>query len=159
MKKRGSIDQVFVYIFALVVAALIIGFGYYVITKVMNLGKEVETIKFKQDLEKNINLYYDFAPGTSANLQIRVPSGIKAVCFIISGDSSSIEYKEVRELASVVKDKNIFFATTKTDANAEPAYIAKFKPEPDPLCISTLRGVLDIDLVTAGREVVLSEHI
>lgn len=158
MKKRGAIDQIFVYIFALIVAALIIGFGYYIITNVLKLGKEVETIKFKQDLEKNINLYYDFAPGTSANVQIRVPDGIKAVCFIVDGEPSGIEYKDVEKIASILKDKNVFFATTKSDVKAEPIYITKFKPSPDPLCINTLRGVLDVDMVTGAKEVIISEH-
>jgi len=159
MNKRGQYNKIFTFIFALIVAALIISFGYYAITNILNLSKEVETVKFKKDLEKKINAYYDFAPGTSAYVELSVPAGIKAVCFVDSGDVKDIKYGDVKEEAEILKgDKNVFFSTVKEDTVAEPFELKKFKPNPDPLCINTLDGVLDIDLVTKGDYVEIREH-
>src|SRR3989344_8264016 len=119
MEKRGQVQQLFVYIFALVVAAMIIGFGYYVITNILNLGKEVETATFKKDLEKQIGLFYTYAPNTNGNIQIRTPSGIKGICFINEGEVSDISYSDVKESAKISRSKNVFFSTTKEGANAK----------------------------------------
>lgn len=158
MNKRGQTEQIFVYIFALVVAALIIGFGYYAITNLLNVGKQVETIKFKEDFEKEMKIYYSYAPGTNAYVRLSVPSGIKAVCFISEGSASKIQYADIKETAKVIQDKNIFFSTIKEKDFAEPIYVDQIKPSPDPLCINTLSGVLDIDILTTGRFVQIGEH-
>lgn len=158
MEKRGQTQQIFTYIFALVVAGLIIGFGYYAITNVLDLFHKVDTIKFNKDFEKQINIYYDFAPGTNGNIKLRTPDGIKAICFVDQGSLNEINYPDVKETAKILQNKNVFFSTVNEKDFAEPTYVSKFRPVPDPLCINTLSGVLDIDLTTVGKWVELTEH-
>ena len=47
MKKRGMLQEVFYYIFAAVLIALIFAFGYQQITRLQNLNEQAKFITFK----------------------------------------------------------------------------------------------------------------
>lgn len=155
-------DQPYVYIFALVVAALVIFLGYYMINSLLNLGKQVETKKFENDLRTEVKSIYDFTPGTNSHYKSSVPSGIKGVCFVnvINADVDSIIYDDAKELVSVLKsggtDKNLFYSVSGRFKLPDPIKIDKLKVKNDVLCKSTSRGILEIDLENIGNYVEVS---
>ena len=53
--KKAQISQVFIYILALFIFALIIYYGYYGISSIIKQGEEVAYVKFKTQLENEVS--------------------------------------------------------------------------------------------------------
>lgn len=82
MKKRGQLNQIFVFIFIAIVIALLFLFGSDMIKKVFNFGKDVETKKFVDDLEKQFELVKTYNIGSRVSLEdIQVPKQVEEICF------------------------------------------------------------------------------
>lgn len=88
MKKRGVIGQPFIYIFAIIVIALIFLFGFNMVKKLSDLNDRTVYLTFKNDFEKHIdNLYYKNEGSIlvfdkfSRNKPLRLPGGVEQVCF------------------------------------------------------------------------------
>ena len=160
--KRGQLEQPFVYIFALVVAALVIFLGYFLINGLLKTGKQVETIRFENDLKNEIKSIYDFSPGTTSNYKNIVPSGIKGICFIDVSNVNleEIKYEDIKDIVSVLKDagsdKNMFYSVSVQVKQPPPIKIDKLKPKTNLLCKSTSRGILELDMENKGSFVEVS---
>lgn len=77
--------QVFIYITAVVVFAVVLIFGYKAITGFLDKGEQVAYVTFKTDLEKAVkNVYLDYGTVVTYNARnpMMVPSAYKRVCFI-----------------------------------------------------------------------------
>lgn len=158
--KRGQLDQPFVIIFALVVGAVILILGYYSVTNLMKTAGSVETAKFYSDLKRNVNIYYDFAPGSNALVKLNVPDGIRGVCFVELDDvdENNIKFEDVSKLVKAFKnagDYNVFFSVDKDAEKPNPLRIDRLKPKENPLCKDTFGG-LEIILTNKGRYVEVS---
>ena len=82
MKKRGQIEQIFIFVFIAVVIALLFLFGSDAIVKVFSLGKDVETEKFIQDLKQQIELVHTYNIGSKVSLEnIKIPDQVREICF------------------------------------------------------------------------------
>jgi len=82
MNKKAINDQIFVYIFAVVIMGLIIIFGARAIIKTRNFSEQAEVTKFFDDIQTSVDRVYDYDLGSSLELKnIRVPSVVKEVCF------------------------------------------------------------------------------
>ena len=86
--KKGAIDQVFIYIFVMIVIAFIIFFGFKQITNLNKLSEKSNYAVFKSDFSKAIdNVYYMNKGSTlvfsrdSRNKPLALPKDIKKVCF------------------------------------------------------------------------------
>ena len=96
MEKRGQTQQVFIFIFAAVVIALLFLFGSNLVVKVVNFGKDVETEKFIQDLKQQIELVNSYNIGSSVSFKdIQIPKQVKEICF--ENRKLIIETEETRE--------------------------------------------------------------
>ena len=158
--KRGQLDQPFVIIFALVVASVILILGYYSISGLIKTAGSVETAKFYGDLKKNVEIYYNYAPGTNALIKLSVPDDINGVCFVELNtvDESDIKYKGVAEDVGAFKktaDYNVFFSIKENIKPVSPLRIEKLKPKENPTCKDTL-GRLDLVLTNKGSYVEVS---
>ena len=160
--KRGQLEQPFVYIFALVVAALVIFLGYFLINGLLKTGKQVETIRFANDLKNEINSIYDFSPGTNSNYKSNVPAGIKGICFIDVSNANveDINYDDIKDIVGVLKDtgsdKNMFYSASAQVKQPDPIKIDKLKPKNNLVCKSTSRGILELDIENKGSFVEVS---
>ena len=96
MKKKGMIQQIFYYIFAVVLIALIFAFGYQQITRLQNLNEQAKFITFKTDFQNAVNNIYYKNPGStsvyssnSANKPLTLPQDSKKVCVKKLNEKSS----------------------------------------------------------------------
>lgn len=148
MKKRGQMDQIFVYIFLVVVAGLILIFGYRGIQQVIHTGEDVEFVKFLTEFRKETDKYYYLAEGSMKKVSLRVGFGIKEVCFVGEDRDFDYEDEEVNALMKTLKDKNMFFVMKKGKEKIGAQKIEHLKPAGNLLCIKPLLGNLNFKLTT-----------
>ena len=118
MKKRGQVEQIFIFVFIAVVIALLFLFGSDAIVKVFRLGKDVETEKFIQDLKQQIELVHTYNIGSKVSLEnIEIPDQVREICFE--------DYKIIVK----TKEKR----TERIDI---------LKSDLDPTCVKSLDGII-----------------
>lgn len=88
MKKRGMVDQVFIYIFVVIVIAFIFLFGLNMIKKLGTLNEQGIYVTFKTDFKDAVDEVYYKNPGSilifdksSRNKPLLLPKEIEEVCF------------------------------------------------------------------------------
>jgi len=85
-KSKGAVvGQVFIYIIAVIVFALVLIFGYQAITGFLDKGEKVAYLTFKTDLENAIkNVYSDFGTVAIYNGRnvLAVPVDYEEICFV-----------------------------------------------------------------------------
>lgn len=84
-KKAVVVGQVFIYIIAIIVFALVLIFGYQAITGFLEKGERVGYLTFKTDLENAIkNVYSDVGTVVIYNGRnvLAVPTKYEEICFI-----------------------------------------------------------------------------
>ena len=81
MKKRSQASQIFVYIIAVVLAAMILLYGYRAISGFINRTEQITEVKFKTDIENAIRLIStDY--GSVKKLELNVPGKYETVCIV-----------------------------------------------------------------------------
>jgi len=111
--KRGISNQIFYYIFAVIVIAFILAFGSDIINKVFSYEGDVGVATFKQDIERKMNLVYDLNSGSTISLEdVNVPRTVEEICFKnggfeVNGEFKRIDYVKVNENFCVNKLNNI----------------------------------------------------
>ncbi len=121
IKKGQLIGQPFVYIFLLIVAAVVLFLGIKVLANVLQLGESVGYNEFVNDLKKAENEVYSDSFGSTLSLEnINVPSFISEICFLDRYRTQSINLSLVRdlELRDFInvsyyssQNENVFFAS------------------------------------------------
>lgn len=86
--RKGIVSQVFIYIFVVIVMALILFFGFKQVVNIKNLTDKSTYIAFKSDFSKDVNDAYYLNKGSilvfsedSVNKELTLPKGIKRICF------------------------------------------------------------------------------
>ncbi len=83
--RKAQINQVFVYIMAVVVFAAIFLFGYKAINQFLDEGEKASFIKFKTDLEKTVGRVapkFDTVVVYNSLNPLRVPEKYERLCFV-----------------------------------------------------------------------------
>ncbi|MFH1637058.1 MAG: hypothetical protein ABIB71_01385 [Candidatus Woesearchaeota archaeon] len=80
MKKGQLMSQPFVYIFALIVGALILVYGISMVWDVINTAGTVEIGSFYARLDKKAAQYYSLTSGSSTPFQVSLPDAVTHVC-------------------------------------------------------------------------------
>lgn len=86
--KKGIASQVFIYIFVMIVIALILLFGFKQVSNLKNLGEKSIYISFKSDFTKAVDNVYYLNKGSvvvfsesSRNKPLGIPNNINKICF------------------------------------------------------------------------------
>ncbi|MCP3682820.1 MAG: hypothetical protein GY861_09040 [bacterium] len=80
MKKKAQANQIFTYIFVLIVIAVIMVFGAKAIAKIVDTGEDVQMSTFKKTLKNDIEkLSGNY--GSIRHLTYSVPGSVTEVCF------------------------------------------------------------------------------
>jgi|SRR3989344_4977260 len=80
--KRGQLfAEPFMWILALVVGALILIYGFYMISNLIKTNEKATMAKYVLDLRHEVRKFYYFDAGSSELFKIRLPSKIKRACF------------------------------------------------------------------------------
>lgn len=83
MKRKGQmLSQPFVYIFALVVGALILVWGGKTVLDLVNTGSQVDVGNFVKSLESDVAAYKNFGEGSKTSRKISFPNNINYICFL-----------------------------------------------------------------------------
>ena len=159
-KKKGQLlSQPFIYIFMLVVIGLLLFFGFRVIKNFMSVTKDVEFVKFVNDFEDEIELYYDLDIGSSKIIDAPVGNEIMYTCFVDRDgkiDYSIAPDKRAGDLMRAAIGKNVFFISYPTLKEREAVYIKHIRPEgKNPLCIRTINK-LKVKIESKGKYVGIS---
>lgn len=166
-KKAQLLSQPFTYIFALIVIAMIAGFGFYLITRTTDFAGEVDVAKFKNDLSKKVQEINLLSPGSGELFEATVPAGIKAICFVdLTKDTNladRIDFSDIKQdveldLTASKKENNVYFQMELTNKNKiTPLKISKLKPAENPLCFTIAGGDLTVGLENKGKYVEASK--
>ncbi len=118
MKKAQIMGQPFVYIFALVVGALILFWGARTVIKLVERSEMVEVVDFIKTLESTVNEYYMLDEGSEKTIKLRLPKKISYFCVAdenaqsckTSSGSGCGGIKELEQISRVCKGYNICLA-------------------------------------------------
>ena len=87
MKKRGMLDQIFLYVLALFLTALILFYGYKAILSLQQRAEELTLIRFEKNLKAKIETISS-QYGSIRIEEFSVPGGVTSVCF---ADKSNLQ--------------------------------------------------------------------
>lgn len=124
-RKRGQLlAEPFVWIMALVVASIVLLFGYMVIGRLNSTFSCVSVKTFVQDINKDINEIYYMDSGSFKLSAVSLPDNIKGVCFY--GGSGSLNNNllspEDQQIIKLLTDKNLFLLPLTSESKCEMAY-------------------------------------
>lgn len=80
--KKGQAQQIFVWIFILILAVTTLFFGIRTFRQGENLKDEVLLVDFFKNLERQVNNFYYLDIGSSGKEDFILPNGVREVCFI-----------------------------------------------------------------------------
>lgn len=115
MNKRGQTEQIFVYIFAIIVTALILYFGIKGIIYIIHIGGGVETANFITDIKSAAQKNYDLGYTSRTSKELLVPKNLETICFINPDekpDLSIIQNQNTKNAISIMtktKEENLYF--------------------------------------------------
>lgn len=154
------LSQPFTYIFALIVIAMIVGFGFYLVQRLMGTANLVDIAKFNIDLQNKVTNVNLASPGTADLVDLPVPQGIRTICFADTKSPLTTTLIEDEGVATDIEnyadtDKNVFFGmATDKYTPLTPTTIKLIKPSPNPLCIDVLGGRLKAGIENKGKNIV-----
>ena len=140
MNKRGQlIGQPLIYIFALIVAALILFFGIQQTLKILETSNYIKIIDFKDKLDSQVKTFYSLDPGSSSPqpYKLSLPSKITQICIYSSNkDQTDFTNEELNKYLSV-RNSNIFFLPLDSFKNKQLDFTIEHLEAPDeqnPIC-------------------------
>ncbi|MDD5699726.1 MAG: hypothetical protein PHH00_00840 [Candidatus Nanoarchaeia archaeon] len=94
MDKRGKKAQIhisFGMIFSIIMIIIFIGFAIFAIQKFLGIQRSIQTTKFYDDLQTDINAVWNSAQSSQAK-SYDVPGSIGKICFVYPGSENMITY-------------------------------------------------------------------
>ena len=114
MKRRGQLlSEPFVFVFALIVGAMILIWGMYYVLRLNEVGESVELTSFVNTLRKDVESYYYLDEGSSKLITIKLPGKIDFLCVKGEGQLNNNEILNKYPGFDFIlenNDKNVFFA-------------------------------------------------
>ena len=159
--KKGQTQLVFVYIFAIIVVALIVIFGYRAIKNFKDLGDEGQIVLFVDGIKNKVNDVYSLDKGSSIKLDdIILPGKVREICFIdIDMPLNNIIDDEVidqvvRNSLDSGSQNNLFLVPQRGQSLSKVKFFVEHvKPVENPLCVTDMRINLENegDYVSVSR--------
>ena len=163
--KKSQITQVFIYILALFIFALILYYGYYSISSFIKKGEEVVYIKFKTQLESEVEAIlpqYGSVSIFNKNKPLKAPGKAEEACFVsynavgnigvITGESAAElqKYPIIKLSIESGTEENVFLLPREERA---PISFLRIEIPGGFGCIPVKQGRLDIRLESLGNAV------
>lgn len=98
MNKKAQTEQIFQYIFVLVVTAAVIFIGFKGVGYIKNTGQDVELANFYTDVKAGVERNYNLGELSKTDLDLLAPPNTRLICFL--------NPKEVDDF-SVIKDQTL----------------------------------------------------
>ena len=87
--------QPFVYIFALILGALILIWGIKVIVDMVSIGGKAELGKITKTIQSDVEAYYNYDEGSTKELSISLPKGLSYLCISDPGKNFNCQKKDI----------------------------------------------------------------
>ncbi len=146
MKKGQVIGQPFVYIFAIIVIALILFFGFRMVNNLIDFEKDVDYADFLNNFDNEINVVYAESFGSTKSLEnLRVPDEATEICFVVENENyvESLEPEDEILIAYLDEkfnspgvEENVFVGGKYEGRSFEKLYV-----EQD-FCVESFEGVV-----------------
>src|SRR3990167_1614078 len=145
--KKAQIEHTFIFIFALIVAALVLGFGVKVIFDVKDRAEFAEIAANIDDITDAAVTYYNLDEESSTIINQVFPSEVTCVCFTdLSQNAKSFDENQASTYSNKCKDRslavrlkssryNIFIASQKKYTVMDFKAISELVPLENPICI------------------------
>ena len=150
MEKRGQTQEVFVWLFVLVVAASILFFGIKLIKKSEGLKDDVLAVKFFNDLDKKLKQYYFLDKGSSGQENFLLPGDVEEVCFIKNDLVNKPEDEKINYFYQLKDFSNVFILPNTLYQENRYNLTTIFSIDNNPECFGLANGVLTINLINEG---------
>lgn len=141
----------FIYIFALIVAALILVFGLKFVFDLQASGEQIELGRFKLDVEREVSFIYNLDTGSSSEVTLKTPTKIKTICFTNSEKDVRTTDKQLRDLLFLNPENN-FFIISEDPSQDKSFNIEHLKSDTNPFCIQP-KGELSLIFENKGTYV------
>lgn len=148
-RKAELISQPLMYIFIIIVIALILSLGVKLIFDLQETAEQAAQVKFMQDLDLAVNQIYTKDTGSSTEYKssssykgISTAPKAEIICFIDSTqsiDSSNLLAADENNLLKNIKSKNVVIFPIK---NHQSLNIDNLKPIENPLCFKLKSPIL-----------------
>lgn len=161
MKKGQLLGQPFVYIFYVVVAALILIFGIKIISDFNQTSEEAEVVTFVNDFKGKVSeVFYDNKDSVVSLETLRVPKDIKEVCVLDRERNPDFSYvvdpdfKTKLEMGVGASTDNLFLFGEFKKGSVKSYKIDKlFTDDANPTCSVVFGGKINMRLANKGHNV------
>jgi hypothetical protein len=144
MEKRGQMNLSFGMIFSIILIIIFLAFGFYAITKFLELQDSIQVEQFLSDVQDDVNTMWK-SPQGSREVGYSLPSKIDSVCFFDYDEFENLKFTSER-IISGGKINNIDIESISDRGN--------------PLCIENIGGKVKMIisknygemLITIGRK-------
>lgn len=145
MRKAQILSTPIIFIFILVVSALILIFG---IKAVLNLQERAETIQLItsiDNLKDTVETYYSFVEGSNKQIDISFPADIKYICIVDKSSTIPENIKKydpyIEEYIQASPEYNLFILP---QSKVSRFKIPNLKPTQDPSCfLNPLKAIIE----------------
>jgi len=134
IKKRGKQGQLhlsFGVIFSIILIIVFLGFGFYAITKFIQLQEGIQTEKFMRDFQDDIDAMWKSSQGSQIKSYV-LPKKVTAVCFT---DDENELWNFVFQSKQIIQGKNI-----------ENIALDNILAQENPYCILNVKGKVNLKL-------------
>lgn len=145
MKKGQLMSQPFVYIFALIVGALVLAYGVYVLYDLVSQTNEVQVLEAIEDLDDIVQTYNILDEGSTKKWRLSFPGEVDSICFYDNSktiacklDGMNCDPDDLSDGFSLyLSDNNVYLLPLTLSYNRLSYDIDNLKPENgNPLCVS-----------------------
>lgn len=160
--KRGQIQAMpLIYIFALIVAALILVLGFKYVYGLIATGEGIEIGNIKTEIDKQVQFIYNLDPGSSDEFSYRSPAKLKAICFgnpSVSPNDLKLERQLPKEEDRIFFETflgngdNLFFIMENVDESRH-VKIEHLSSDETPNCITPKNNKITFILENKGKYV------
>jgi len=155
MKKAQLFSLPFIYIFGIIVAALIIAFGYSAITRLSGTVEEASLAKSVESLREKVDFYYTLEPGSKKQFKLgdalKIPYKVKYACFVKPKSPITAQLPDPSLQALIQNSNYNLYFIPLTSYKTTRFLVKNLEPPINPFCIKT-QGSLSFTLETKATE-------
>lgn len=154
INKRGQIPIVFVFIFAIIVAGLLLTWGLSAVFKIIKTSEDTAYLTALTDLDEEIQKMNIYEPGSVRTIQVQTPTKIQQICFTDSDKNFNHPNKDIKFL---MQNSNFNTFILPLDAFKQTGFkIDNIKGKANPECIQVKNNQLKAKLTTFDNYVEIS---
>jgi len=152
--KRGKFGQMklsFGMIFSIILIIIFLAFGFYVISKFLDMKSSVELGKFVEGFQTDINKMWNSEQGSQEE-EYFVPSKVEAICFADYSSSSKGNEDIYKKLKQVYDNEQNFFFYPVGSGNGldsiviEHINLEEITKTQNPFCIDSEKGKIKLTI-------------